>query len=140
MKLASALVLSFIATVHAATSLSSPVLPSGIPVTSGLPLSSISLDTTAFTSFISSILSSGTIPASLPTTIPTSLPTTDPISLPTSLSTILPTDVTLTSPGGSTSTATSAPATTTSSGAGRTDAGLGLGLVAGAAAGLLVLF
>ncbi|KAG1805257.1 hypothetical protein EV424DRAFT_284022 [Suillus variegatus] len=126
MKLASALMLSFIATAQAATSISHPVLPTGVPATSGLPLSTISLDTTAFTSFISSILSSGTIPASLPTTIPTSLPTTVPISLPTSLSTILPTDVTFTSPGGSTSTAT--------------NAGLGLGLVAGAAAGLLVLF
>ncbi|KAG2111038.1 hypothetical protein BD769DRAFT_71591 [Suillus cothurnatus] len=135
MKLTSTLLLSFIASAQAATTISSVVLPSGIPAyvtfsmpispnrnknthithlyrSSGLPFSTVSLDTTAATSLLSSLYSSESSAVQ---------------SVLSSLGTVPPT-VTSTS---------SAQAATTSSAAGRTEAGLGLGLAAGAAAGLL---
>ncbi|KAG1853146.1 hypothetical protein DFJ58DRAFT_789695 [Suillus subalutaceus] len=141
MKLASTLVLSFIASAQAATTISSLVLPSGIPgyVTfslylflfknsiktkilstyrsSGLPFSTVSFDTTAATSVLSSLSSVYSAESSAVQSVLSSF--------------------TVTSPASSGSTSTSAPAATTSSAAGRTEAGLGLGLAAGAAAGFL---
>ncbi|KAG1816737.1 uncharacterized protein BJ212DRAFT_1480596 [Suillus subaureus] len=57
MKLTSTLVLSFIASAQAATTISSLILPSGVPASSGLPFSTISFDTTAATSVLSSLSS-----------------------------------------------------------------------------------
>ncbi|KAG2078520.1 hypothetical protein BDR04DRAFT_1086925 [Suillus decipiens] len=111
---ASALVLSFIASTQAATTVSSMVLPTGVPATSGLPFSTISVDTSAASS-LSSLYSSE---SSAVQSVLSSLGTTPP---------------SMTSPSG-----TGSPAATTSTGAaGRTEAGLGIGLAAGAVAGLL---
>ncbi|KAG2039105.1 hypothetical protein BDR03DRAFT_1009304 [Suillus americanus] len=123
MKIASALVLSFIASAQAATTISSLILPSGVPASSGLPFSTVSFDTTAASSVLSSLSSLYSAESSVVQSVLSSVTTGTP-SIPLTVK-----------PSGSTS--TGAPATTTSSAAGRTEAGLGLGLAAGAAAGFV---
>ncbi|OJA14090.1 hypothetical protein AZE42_07936 [Rhizopogon vesiculosus] len=120
MKLASALLLSFVASAQAAVT-STNVLPSGVPLSSGLPFSTLSFDTTAASSIFSSILSSESSVIGSITTSFTAVPTTSSGS------------ASLASSG----TTTSASAAASTGAAGRTDAVQGVGLVAGAAAGLL---
>jgi hypothetical protein len=155
MKFASAVPLAFVASVQAAVT-SSRVLPSRISgyiafsfslssffylstskpkyssrtySSSGLPFSTLSFDTTAASSVLSSLSSIVSSESSAVQSAISSVTGTSPVS---------GTSASVTFSSSATSeTVSSAPAATSSGAAGRTESGNGLGLAAGAAAGLL---
>ncbi|KAG2111044.1 hypothetical protein BD769DRAFT_1674456 [Suillus cothurnatus] len=124
MKLTSALVLSFIASVQAGTTgvIDSSSVENGFTIT----VASYSINTSSYDASLSSLFSSLSL---TPTGILTPITSGTPASIGTAPSS-----------GGSSSSTSSAQATTTSSAAGRTEAVLGLGVAAGAAAGVLGFF
>jgi len=129
MRFASAVLLAFVASAQAAVT-SSMVLPTGIPGSSGLPFSTLSFDTTAVSSALSSLSSIVSSESSAVQSVLSSVASTSQVSATSPKATV-------TSALSSSAIASSAPPASSSSAAGRIDVGNGLGLAAGAAAGLL---